>query len=139
MPHFWPRGVASWNRIWENSEVIPIPLKPHRAQRFPFVAGAQITALDTQAHVAAHTEDLNLSGCFVETTKPFIGGTKVELRISHDGLVFVAQGTVAYSLAGKGMGIKFTSIEPSNVAILDGWLFELIRKEEAAIEPTGSV
>ena len=89
----------------ETERYFPIPLKRHRAQRFPFVAGIQITALDTQAHLAAHTEDLNMSGCFVETTNPFIGGTKVGLRISHDGVVFVAQGTVAYSLSGKGMGI----------------------------------
>ena len=63
-----------------------------------------------------------MSGCFVETANPFIGGTNVGLRISHDGVAFVARGTVAYSLSGKGMGIKFTFIEPSSVAILDGWL-----------------
>ena len=63
-----------------------------------------------------------MSGCFVETTNPFMGGTKIRLRISHDGVVFLAQGTVAYSLSGEGMGIKFTFIEPSSVAILDGWL-----------------
>jgi hypothetical protein len=63
-----------------------------------------------------------MSGCFVETTNPFMGGTKVRFRISHDGVVFLAQGTVAYSLSGKGMGIAFTSIEPSSIAILDGWL-----------------
>jgi hypothetical protein len=63
-----------------------------------------------------------MSGCFVETTNPFIGGTKVRLRISHDGVVFATGGTVAYSLSGKGMGITFTSIEPSSIAILDSWL-----------------
>ncbi|HEY6442178.1 MAG TPA: PilZ domain-containing protein [Candidatus Acidoferrales bacterium] len=99
-----------------------ISVKRHRQQRFPFVAGIRIIALDTQAHVAAHIEDLNISGCFVETTNPFVGGTKVGLRISHDGVVFEALGTVAYSLSGRGMGITFTSIEPSSIAILDGWL-----------------
>ncbi len=102
--------------------MILILFKQHRQQRFPFVAGIQIVALDTQAHVAAHTEDLNLSGCFVETTNPFIAGTKVGLRISHDGTVFEARGTVAYSLSRKGMGIAFTSIEPGSIAIVDGWL-----------------
>ena len=63
-----------------------------------------------------------MSGCFVETTNPFIAGTKVGFRISHDGVVFVAQGTVAYALSDKGMGIRFTFIEPSSVAILDAWL-----------------
>jgi hypothetical protein len=116
------RGRARWNRISVDSEVISISLKHYRAQRFPFVAGIQITALDTQTHIAAHTEDLNMSGCFVETTNPFVGGTKVALGILHDGVVFVAQGTVAYSLDRKGMGITFTFIEPSSVAILDGWL-----------------
>lgn len=66
-----------------------------------------------------------MSGCFVETTNPFNGGTKVALKISHDGMVFVARGTVAYSLSGNGMGIKFTFIEPSSVAILDAWLTAL--------------
>ncbi len=106
----------------ETERYFPIPLKRHRAQRFPFVAGIQITALDTQGHLAAHTEDLNMSGCFVETMNPFIGGTKVGLTVSHDGVAFVAQGTVAYSLSGKGMGIKFTFIEPSSISILDSWL-----------------
>ncbi len=63
-----------------------------------------------------------MSGCFVETTNPFIGGTKVGLRISHDGVVLAAQGAVACLLSGKGMGIKFTFIEPSSISILDGWL-----------------
>lgn len=110
-------GIEFWRKRGN-----PIPLKPHRQQRFPFVAGIQIIALDTEAHLAAHTEDLNVSGCFVETTNPFIGGTKVGLKISHAGMVFEARGTVAYSLSGKGMGITFTSIEPSSIAILDGWL-----------------
>jgi hypothetical protein len=65
---------------------------------------------------------LNISGCFVETTNPFIAGTKVGLRISHDAMVFEARGTVAYSLSGKGMGITFTFIEPTSIAIVDGWL-----------------
>jgi len=115
-----PSSLLEYN--FGESEVIPILFKRHRQQRFPFIAGIQIVALETQAHVAAHTEDLNISGCFVETTTPFIGGTKVGLRISHDGVVFEARGTVAYSLSGKGMGITFTFIEPSSIAILDGWV-----------------
>jgi len=85
----------------------------------------QVTDLDTGAMVAAHTEDLSLFGCFVETTKPFADGTKVRLRISHNGTVFAAQGRVAYARNGAGMGIGFTSIEPSSVSILDDWLTEL--------------
>jgi len=94
-------------------------------QRFPFVAGIQVTALDTEAHVAAHTEDLNLFGCFVETTTPFEDGTRVRLRISHNGAIFSALGRVIHSQNRAGMEIVFTSIEPSRVVILDAWLTEL--------------
>jgi hypothetical protein len=48
---------------------------------------------------------------------PFSAGTKVRLRISHAGANLIAQGTVAYSRDKGGMGIAFTSIEPSSVAI----------------------
>ena len=93
-------------------------------QRFPFVAGVQVTALDTGAHLAAHTEDLSLFGCFVETTTPFAEGTKVGLRISHGGEIFAAEGGVVFSRDGAGMGILFTLIEPSSTSILDDWLTE---------------
>jgi hypothetical protein len=55
----------------------------------------------------------------------FVEGTRVALRISHNGTILVAQGKVAHSQGGDGMGIRFTSIEPSSMSILDGWLTEL--------------
>jgi PilZ domain len=93
----------------------------HRAQRFAFVAGIQITDVSTEKQLAAHTEDLSVFGCFVMTAASFPVGTKVRLRISHAGVNFIAQGKVAYSRSG-GMGIAFTSIEPSSLSILDSWL-----------------
>lgn len=84
-----------------------------------------MTALDSDAHVAAHTEDLSLFGCFVETMTPFATGTKVAVRIAHEGTVFIAQGRIAYCRESAGMGIAFTSIEPSSVSLLDTWLTEL--------------
>ncbi len=108
-------------------------------QRFPFVAGVQVTALDTGAHVAAHTEDLSLFGCFVETTMPFAQGTKVRLRISHGGAVFAAEGGVAFSRDRAGMGMIFTSIEPSSVSILDSWLIEAAESSMADEPPLSSL
>jgi PilZ domain len=102
-------------------------------QRFPFVAGVQVTALDTGVHLVAHTEDLSLFGCFVETTTPFAQGTKVRLRISHGGAVFAAEGGVAFSRDRAGMGMIFTSIEPSSISILDNWLAEAAKT--AVTEP----
>lgn len=81
----------------------------------------------TEKQLAAHTEDLSVFGCFVETAAPFSAGTRVRLRISHAGVNLVAQGTVAYSRKDSGMGIAFTSIEPSSLSILDAWLANLRR------------
>lgn len=109
----------------EKDRGFAISVQVHRSRRFPFVAGVQVTALDSDAQVAAHIEDLSLFGCFVETVTPFVAGTKVSIRISHNGTVFVAQGRVAYSRDSAGMGIAFTSIEPRGVSTLDDWLTEL--------------
>jgi len=89
------------------------------------VAGIQLTDLSTEKLLAAHTEDLSVFGCFVETISPFDDGTKVRLRISYNGVNFFAQAKVAYSRPDAGMGIAFTSIEPSSLSILDAWLVEL--------------
>jgi hypothetical protein len=79
----------------------------------------------TEKHLAAHTEDLSVFGCFIEIVDPFPAGTKVRVRISHAGANFTAQGTVAYSQQNDGMGITFTSIEPSSLSVLDLWLANL--------------
>lgn len=97
----------------------------YRRERHHFIAGIKITAIDTETQLHAHTEDLNLFGCFVETETPFASGTKTRVRISHNGTIFAAQGSVAYSRDGAGMGVTFTSIDPNSVSVLDAWLTEL--------------
>lgn len=97
----------------------------HRAPRPSFVAGIDLTDLESEKHLAAHIKNLNLLGCFVETVTPFPEGTKVRLRISHAGANLIAIGKVAYSRPGSGMGIAFISIEPSSLPILDQWLANL--------------
>jgi len=73
---------------------------------------------------------MSLFGCFVETTALFVNGTKVRLSISHDGAILEADGVVVYSRERAGMGIGFTSIEPSSVSILNDWLTEVENKSD---------
>ena len=75
----------------------------HRAPRHSFVAGIQLADLQSEKQLAAHIENLNLLGCFVETVTPFPEGTKVRLKISHAGVNFSALGKVAYSRPQSGM------------------------------------
>jgi hypothetical protein len=89
------------------------------------VAGIDLTDLQSETHLAAHVENLNLLGCFVETATPFPAGTKVRVKISHAGVIFSAIGKVAYSRPNSGMGIAFITIEPRSQEILDLWLANL--------------
>jgi hypothetical protein len=89
------------------------------------VAGIDLTDLQSEKHLVAHTKDLTLFGCFVETASPFAESTKVRLKISHAGVTFMAIGKVAYSRPSSGMGIAFVTIEPSSLPILDAWLADL--------------
>ena len=91
------------------------------------MAGIHLTDLQSEKHLAAHIENLNLLGCFVETVTPFPKGTKVRLQISHAGANFTAIGKVAYSRTKAGMGITFITIEPKNQEVLDLWLADLRR------------
>jgi hypothetical protein len=99
---------------------------PQRAApRHLFLAPIQLTDVQSEKQLAAHTKDLNLFGCFVETMSPFPQGTKVRLRISRAGAHVTALGKVANSRPNAGMGIAFITIEPSSLPVLDGWLASL--------------
>jgi hypothetical protein len=99
---------------------------PQRAApRHLFLAPIQLTDMHSEKQLAAHTKDLNLFGCFVETMSPFPQGTKVRLRISRAGAHVTALGRVANSRPNAGMGIAFITIEPSSFPVLDGWLASL--------------
>jgi PilZ domain len=102
-----------------------VSVRRHRPSRLPFIAAVQVMAVDTGEHMAAQTDDLTLSGCFVETPSPLLEGEKVAVQISYNGMAAMALGEIAFSDSGRGMGIRFTSIEPSSASILDAWLTEL--------------
>jgi hypothetical protein len=87
-----------WSRIRlgiesDLAEVVPIHPEHHRAPRHSFVAGIHLTDLQTERQLAAHIENLNLLGCFVETVTPFPRGTTVRLQISRAGVNFISHRT----------------------------------------------
>jgi hypothetical protein len=85
------------------------------------MARIELTDMQSEKHIAGHTKDLSLFGCFAETVDPFPEGTKVRLRISRGETHLVAQGKVTYSRPGSEMGIAFTTVEPSSLPVLDVW------------------
>jgi hypothetical protein len=56
-------------------------------------------------------------------------GTKVRVRISHEGTTFTALGRVVFVLPNMGMGVTFTSVEQDEQAILQKWIANLRRAE----------
>jgi len=81
--------------------------------------------VQSEKRLDGRTKDLTLFGCFVETGSPFPQGTKIRVRISRAGAHVAALGKVVHSQPNAGMGIAFTSVEPSSLPVLDAWLAEL--------------
>lgn len=100
----------------------------HRATRFPFAANVEVTDIRSERVVTGRTGDLSLFGCYVHATNPFPVGTKVTLRIMHDGASFSAFGKVVYFRPNTGMGLAFSKVEPTHQTILEKWIANLRAK-----------
>lgn len=106
----------------------PIQSGFHRASRYPFAASVELTDLQSEKLLTARTVNLSLFGCYVSTTSPFPEGTKVTLRITHDGASFMAWGKVLHLKPNSGMGVAFANIEPTCQTILEKWIASLRAK-----------
>lgn len=78
--------------------------------------------MDSDFTLKEKTADLSLFGCHITTQNPWPTGTKIRVRISHNGASFAALGTVAHVQPGAGMGILFTRIGPNEQTVLDSWI-----------------
>ncbi|MGA8222692.1 MAG: PilZ domain-containing protein [Candidatus Acidiferrales bacterium] len=102
--------------------------KQRAVLRCSFVASAEVTELDSgsSAKLAVRTSELGLGGCYIDTLNPFPEGTPVRLRILRDGGAFATTAKVVYTHQGFGMGLAFIDITPSQRAVLENWLAELV-------------
>lgn len=99
--------------------------KHPRARRMPFVAPIELTDVSSEIQRMERTSDLSFYGCHINTLEPLPAGTKVWIRIEHEGANFVAWGKVVFSSPRSGMGAVFTKIEPNSQAILEKWIAQL--------------
>lgn len=96
-----------------------------RARRYPFVAGIELTDVQSEAQIKERTTDLSLFGCHVGALKFFPTGTRVRIRIAHRGANFAALGTVVYAGRNAGMDIAFNKMEEKDQLVLEKWIDEL--------------
>ena len=70
----------------------------------------------------AITRDLSAGGCFVKTTSPLPKGSRLRVRIEHNGAEFTAVGRVTDNVSAIGMGIEFVEVEAKDRKTLEKWL-----------------
>ena len=92
--------------------------------RYPFVASAEQTDIDSGAKLSARVSELSLKGCYLDTLNPFPKGTQIRLVIVHGDSKFTALATVMYSQPNLGMGARFKTVEPEQLEVLRTWLAE---------------
>lgn len=100
----------------------PMPLERRRLFRHVFGGLVELSTIPPQTLIIGSTVDICRLGCFVQTQESIPAGTKIRLKITHDGSQFTAMGEVVHVLSGRGIGIKFTEVAPKDEALLKVWL-----------------
>jgi hypothetical protein len=97
-----------------------------RFARYSCVANAEVKDMKPpHVRIKARISDLGREGCYVDTISPFAVGTSVLIRVMKNDQAFSAKAIVLYATFGMGMGLKFTSVPPDEVPVLEKWLAEL--------------
>lgn len=110
--------------VGEEEPLQTVQSKP-RAVRYPFVASAELVNFQSSAELRAETADLSVFGCHVSSANLWPIGTKIRIRIVHNGARFAAFARIAHARPDLGMGIVFTKVEPLDQVVLDAWLANL--------------
>jgi hypothetical protein len=93
-----------------------------RAPRYLFFASAEITDTGSQSTMTARTSELCRHGCYLDMMNPFLDGTSLRVRITHDGQALEATARVAHSKPNVGMGLSFDQIDARQAPIIEQWL-----------------
>ncbi len=101
------------------------PSERRQFPRYSFTGTFEATEPNSETRIHGRTADLSEGGCYADTMSPLPAGTVVKVRISKENRSFESQATVAYAVAGMGMGLRFESTDPQQVANLRRWLGEL--------------
>jgi PilZ domain len=106
-----------------------------RVPRFPFVADVEIIEIGSGTRLRAHTSELSLYGCYIETINALPNGTKVLVRISTISDLLEAPATVVHSQPTFGIGLAFHDVKPHYLPTLRKWLHEAMRRALRGVKP----
>jgi hypothetical protein len=124
-----PKPVAAPSAKPAEGAADPAPAPPRnrgidRRVRFrhKFIAPVKLTVTGSAQSVQAQLLDLGTGGCYVKVENPFPVGTSLDICITENEQSFEARANVVSTQPGKGMGLAFTAIDPTQLIVLDGWL-----------------
>lgn len=90
--------------------------------RYPFAAAIEAVDVQRNIRMTGRVSDISRQGCYIGAVSPFVKNAEVTVSISKDGQSFRAGANIIYSITGIGMGLAFTTIEPDQLPVLEGWL-----------------
>lgn len=93
--------------------------------RYPFTATVETVEAKSQTRIQGRTSDLSRGGCYVDTINSLPAGSLVKICLTKGTRSFESQAEVVYSLAGMGMGVKFTDTDPKQFWTVEKWVAEL--------------
>ncbi|HEU5409477.1 MAG TPA: PilZ domain-containing protein [Candidatus Acidoferrales bacterium] len=93
--------------------------------RYQLTVAADVIEVKSGTRFSTRTTDLGPGGCFVDTLMPLPVGSSVNVRLHKDNMAFETAGTVTFSQAGLGMGIRFEEVPPEKQAAFNAWISEL--------------
>jgi hypothetical protein len=102
-----------------------VPAERRVYPRYHFCAAVEALDQGHRTRMNARTSDISRGGCYVDTFSPFPLKTSVKLRLTCEKSAFMADATVVSSKIGMGMGLRFTSMDPKQLPVLEKWLCEL--------------
>ena len=110
---FGPGGVVGYESV-------------RRTPRYSLMFDIEITDVQSETQIMAHTKMLGLYGCGVESSMLFPQGASLRVKLSHQGVDVRSLARVVYSTVALGMGVVFTSMEREDERILESWIAEYL-------------
>ena len=99
-----------------------------RVPRELLVAEVEIFDQQTSQSLPGRTLDVSMGGCFVETAQDLPLRSVVEIKLTYNEESLLLFGDVVRSEPGRGMGIRFRTLDANQTSLLKAWFFSLERQ-----------
>ncbi|HEY2545104.1 MAG TPA: PilZ domain-containing protein [Candidatus Acidoferrum sp.] len=104
-----------------------------RTPRYSFIASAELIEETSDVRIATRVSELSLYGCYLDMMNPFPTGTLVLVKISAGDAFFQAKSKIVYAQTNMGAGVVFLETEPASQTVLERWLDEASRGNQARV------